>query len=158
MIRAYGVGVWAYSALLIVQRGYYAVGDRATPLRIGILAMICNLVLSFSLIWPLGGQGLAYATAISAILQAALTTWGFQWQAGRLEWRSLNKTVLQSSLASLLMTAACWGSLRLLREWQIDSRLLSVAIPVGVSMLTYFAAAWFLKMQELEVLLHRGKR
>lgn len=158
MIRAYGYGVWAYSALLIVQRGYYAVGDRATPLRIGVLAMICNLILSFTLIWPLGGQGLALATAISSILQVALTTWGFQWQVGRLEWRSLNRTILKSSLASLAMVAACWGSMWLLKECQVTSRLFHVAIPVGVSMLAYFLAARLMKMHELAVLLHRGKR
>jgi putative peptidoglycan lipid II flippase len=158
MIRGYGYGVWAYSALLIVQRGYYAVGDRATPLRVGLLAMICNLALSFALLWPLGGQGLAYATAISAIFQVVLTTWGFQWQVGKLEWGRLNKTILQSSLASLLMTGACWGSMRLLEEWQMTSRLLKVAVPVSVSMLAYFASAWLLKMKELGVLLHRGKR
>jgi putative peptidoglycan lipid II flippase len=145
MIRAYGIGVWAYSALLIVQRGFYAVGDRATPLRVGILAMISNLVLSFTLIWPLGGQGLAYATAISAMFQVALTTWSFQWQAG------------QSLAASLLMAAACYGSLLLLKEWQVSSRLLSVAVPVAVSMLTYFLAAWLMRMNGLAVLFHRGQ-
>jgi putative peptidoglycan lipid II flippase len=157
MIRAYGIGVWAYSALLIVQRGFYAVGDRATPLRVGILAMISNLVLSFTLIWPLGGQGLAYATAISAMFQVALTTWSFQWQAGRLDWRSLFKTTLQSLAASLLMAAACYGSLLLLKEWQVSSRLLSVAVPVAVSMLTYFLAAWLMRMNGLAVLFHRGQ-
>lgn len=158
MIRAYGIGVWAYSALLIVQRGYYAVGDRATPLRVGILAMVFNLVLSFALIWPLGGEGLALATAISAMLQVVLITWGFQWQVGRLEWRSLLRTIGQSFIASSLMTAACLGSMRILKEGQVSSRLVSVAIPVGISMLTYFLVARFLKMKELGVLLHRGKR
>ncbi len=158
MIRAYGIGVWAYSALLIVQRGYYAVGDRATPLRVGILAMVCNLMLSFALIWSLGGQGLALATAISAMLQVVLITWGFQWQVGHLEWRSLRRTILQSSMASLVMAIACLGSMMLLQEWQVSSRLFNVAIPVGISMLTYFIAARLLKMTEFGILLHRGKK
>ena len=157
MIRAYGVGVWAYSALLIVHRGFYAVGDRTTPLRVGLIAVVANLILSFALIWPMGGQGLALATAFSAIVQVVLVTRAFQWQVGMLDWSELGKTVLRTILASTLMAGICWGSLALLKEWQVTSRLLNVAIPVGLSILTYFTAAWLLRMQELAVLLRRGK-
>jgi peptidoglycan biosynthesis protein MviN/MurJ (putative lipid II flippase) len=100
------------------------------------------------LIWSLGGQGLALATAISAMLQVVLITWGFQWQVGHLEWRSLGRTILQSSMASLVMTIACLGSMMLLKEWQVSC----------ISMLTYFIAARLLKMTELGILLHRGKK
>jgi putative peptidoglycan lipid II flippase len=157
MIRAYGIGVWAYSALLIVNRGFYAVGDRATPLRVGLLSMVLNLILSFALIWPLGGQGLAIATAVTAMLQIVLVTWAFQWQAGRLEWRILGNTILKTSAATFLMGLSCWGSGLLLKEWQLTSRLLNVVAPVGLSMLAYLAAACLLKMDELAILLRRGK-
>ena len=158
MIRWYGIGVWAYSALLIVHRGFYAVGDRATPLRVGVLAMICNVVLSFSFIWAFGGWGLALSTAISAMLQVTLVTWAFQGQVGRLEWPKLIRTTLRAGLASLLMAVSCWGTLTLLDAAAISSRTLNVAAPVAVSILTYFAAAKMLNMQELAVLLPRGKR
>ena len=55
------------------------------------------------------------------------------------------------------MTAACYGSMLLLNEWHIASRLVRVAVPVAASILTYFLAAKFMKMKELAVLLHRGK-
>jgi putative peptidoglycan lipid II flippase len=158
MIGAYGVGVWAYSALLIVHRGFYALGDRTTPIRIGVLAVVCNLVLSFTLIWAMGGQGLALATAFSAMLQVLLVTRAFRWKVGSLDWPALGKTVLQTIAASLLMAAVCWGSLTMLQEWQLSSRLLNVVVPVGVSLAAYFAAAWLFKMQELAILLHRKSR
>ena len=66
MISAYGTAVWAYCGLLIVHRGYYAVGDRKTPLYVGLAAVVLNLVLNLTLIWFLGGQGLAIATAVAA--------------------------------------------------------------------------------------------
>ncbi len=157
MIRAYGIGVWAYSALLIVHRGFYAMGNRSTPLKVGVLAMVCNLILSFAFIWPMGGQGLALATAVSAMLQTLLVTWAFQSQAGRLEWRRLGNTILRTGLASLLMAMACAGSLGLLDEIGLASRLLNVAVPVGVSLLIYFAAARLLNMPEISMLFRRGK-
>ena len=35
MVAAYGAAVWAYIGILIVHRGFYAMGDRTTPVRIG---------------------------------------------------------------------------------------------------------------------------
>src|SRR5690606_9842432 len=78
MIAAYGIAVWAYSASLIVHRGYYAVGDRQTPLRVGLLIMIFNLLLNLTVIWFLGGPGLALSTAVCAVLQLAVITWLIQ--------------------------------------------------------------------------------
>ncbi len=158
MIRWYGIGVWAYSALLIVHRGFYAVGDRQTPLRVGILAMVSNVVLSFTFIWPFGGWGLALSTALSAMLQVSLVTWAFQGQVGRLDWPRLVRTTCRAGVASLAMALSCWGTLALLQAAAISSRTLNVVAPVGVSILVYFAAAKLLNMQELAVLLQRGKR
>lgn len=42
-IASYGLGVWAFCGLLIVQRGYYAIGDRITPLKIGLSVVVVNI-------------------------------------------------------------------------------------------------------------------
>ncbi|MFW5693171.1 MAG: murein biosynthesis integral membrane protein MurJ, partial [Thermoguttaceae bacterium] len=53
MIAAYGLGVWAFCALPVAVRGFYSLGDSATPVRIGVGAMFLNLTLNLTLIWPL---------------------------------------------------------------------------------------------------------
>ncbi len=158
MIRTYGIAVWAYSALLIVHRGFYAVGDKTTPLRVGLLAVLCNLILSFSLMWSMGGQGLALATAISAMLQIGLVTWAFQKQVGKLEWQKLASTIFRAATATAFMSYACWGSLQFLDHFGLSSRLLNVALPLAVSLLVYFLAAKLLKLQVLALLVRRGER
>ena len=158
MICSYGIGVWAYSALLIVHRGFYAMGDRSTPLKVGILAVVFNLILSFSLIWPLGGQGLALATAFTAMLQLAGVTWAFEWRVGRLDWRSLWETVFKSAIASCLMGLACWQTHLMLSQSALSSRLINAAAPIGVSLIVYFTAAKLLNLNELALLIRRGKR
>ena len=52
--------------------GYYARQDTRTPVRIGIMAMVANMVCNLIFIYPLGYVGLALATACSGTLNAAL--------------------------------------------------------------------------------------
>ncbi|MFG0333830.1 MAG: murein biosynthesis integral membrane protein MurJ, partial [Maioricimonas sp. JB049] len=65
MIAAYGPAVWSTITLLIAQRGFYAAGDRITPMNIGLLAVVVNVVLSLVLVVTAGGVGLAIATTTS---------------------------------------------------------------------------------------------
>ena len=56
MIAAYASGVWAYCAIPVLVRGFYAVGDSPTPAKIGLLAVGLNLCSTWrsSGRWPSG--------------------------------------------------------------------------------------------------------
>ena len=45
MIGMFGCAVWAYCGILIVHRGFYAVGDRRSPLVMSFVGMVINLSL-----------------------------------------------------------------------------------------------------------------
>ena len=49
MIAAYALGVWAYCASPVMVRGFYALGDCATPVRIAAVMVALNLVLNLVL-------------------------------------------------------------------------------------------------------------
>jgi len=156
LIAAYGCGVWAYCGQLILYRAYYALDDRTTPLRVGLASVAVNLALNLTLIWPLGGEGLAYATTISATLQVIVLTWMIQSRAGQVDGRRLWETVFKSGIATAVMSAACFVAMWVCGEAQgIPSRVLSVVIPVAVSVIVYYAAATLLGMNELKMLLRR---
>ena len=71
-LRAYAVGLGAFMLVKVVAPGFYAREDMRTPVRIGIIAMVANMVLNVALVFPLmwwfnlGHVGLALATAIAA--------------------------------------------------------------------------------------------
>ena len=77
-LRAYALGLLAFMAIKVLATGFYAQQDMKTPVRIGIIAMVSNMVLNliFVLIlhhyWQLGHVGLALATSLSAALNAWL--------------------------------------------------------------------------------------
>jgi putative peptidoglycan lipid II flippase len=158
MIWAYGLGVWAYCGLLILQRGYYAVGDRLTPLRIGLLGIAVDLTMNLTLIWPMGGLGLALSTAISAVLQFALVAWLVQERIGRLDWRNLAVAAGRASTASAAMGAVCLALLWFLpADQSLTSRSAAVLIPFCASLIVYFGMAWRLGMSEIWLLFRRER-
>jgi len=139
--------------LLIVHRGFYAVGDRRSPLSMSLIGMAINLSLDVTLIWPMGGGGLALATAISSIVQCALVLWLFELRVGRLDWRSLRQSCLQIGAATFAMTIVCLLVAMLCppgHSWA--QRLLSVGAPVAASLAVYFGLARALGMDEISLL------
>jgi putative peptidoglycan lipid II flippase len=104
MIAVYGSGVWAYCALPVLVRGFYAVGDRTTPLRIALGAVALNLTLDLSLIWPLAEAGLAAATVVSATIQMVTLATLFSRCHVRLGWAKLAATLARAATATAAMT------------------------------------------------------
>jgi putative peptidoglycan lipid II flippase len=156
IIAAYGLGVWAYCGLLIVHRGFYAVGDRLTPLRAGMVSVVLNLVLSFALIWPLEGKGLALETAVSAMVQVMLAGWLLQKKIGRLDWRPIGFTTLKTLLATTAMGIVCVTTSRAIPEstgtWH---RLFHLGATLAAAIATYLALARVIGLSEPWQLLGR---
>jgi len=153
MVRMFGGAVWAYCALLIVHRGFYAVGDRRSPLSMSLVGMAINLSLDVTLIWPMGGGGLALATAVSSIVQCALVLWVFELRVGRLDWRTLRQSCLQIGAATFAMTIVCLLVAMLFPPGQSwAQRLLSVGAPVATSLAVYFGLARAIGMSEIALL------
>ena len=65
VLIAYGLGVPAFILVKIFQPAFYAAGDTITPLRVTILSVLCNIILSILLMQVLGAAGLALATSMS---------------------------------------------------------------------------------------------
>jgi len=157
MIAVYGSVVWAYCGLLIVHRAYYALGDPRTPLRLGIAAVVINVVLNLILIWPFGGIGLPLATAVATVLQVVGMVLLVQSRLGRFNWPSLCVTSLKSVVAGAAMSAACWATLSLFEPGpEFSARFLRVALPFAVAVATFLLVGRFVRLREPEMLFRRS--
>jgi len=156
MIACYGAGVWAYCALPVVVRGFYALGDRLTPVRIGLLVVGLNLVLNLVLIWPLAERGLAVATATAAAVQVCVLVAVFSRRRVRLEWHALRKTLARTVVATAAMAATGCAALWLLPEHpSLVSQLARVAVPLILCAGVYYGVYWMLGGREIGMLLGR---
>ncbi len=71
-LMAYGLGLLPFIFIKVLAPGYYARQDTKTPVKIGIIAMVTNMVLNIILMLQFAHVGLALATSLSAILNAGL--------------------------------------------------------------------------------------
>jgi len=83
-LRAYTLGLGAFMLIKVLAPGYYARQDMKTPVKIGIIAMVSNMVLNVAFVFPLmwhfdmGHVGLALATSASAWINAGLLFFGLR--------------------------------------------------------------------------------
>jgi putative peptidoglycan lipid II flippase len=154
MIVCYASAAWAYCALPVLARGFYAVGDRRIPVRVGMVAVGIDLLATLFLIWPLAERGLAVSTALAASVQVVLLAALYSRTGSPLLWPQLRVTLAKGTVATLVMTLAVVLCGRVLSAADDPSHLqqavnLAVAIAMGVAV--YFTVAWLLGMQELAI-------
>lgn len=83
-LRAYTVGLGGFMLIKVLAPGYYARQDMKTPVKIGIIAMVSNMVLNVLFVFPLmwyfgmGHVGLSLATSVSAWINAGLLYLGLR--------------------------------------------------------------------------------
>jgi putative peptidoglycan lipid II flippase len=146
VIVMYSLGVWAACGLLIMNRAFYALGDRRSPLRIGLLAVGINLALNLSLVWPLGGAGLALASAVTAMLQAVASAWLIARRVEEFRWKPLVLTFVKTTIASAAMLGICvfmQGALK-----NAGSSAFGLFATVSFGAVTYLAVATLLGLRE----------
>jgi putative peptidoglycan lipid II flippase len=118
-LQAYAVGLVGFSFVKILAPAFFAREDTKTPVRIALIALTVNLVLSLASAWYLTRigfigthVGLALATSVAALLNAGLLYRGLR-QDGVLA-HSPGWTMLLLQL--LLANVAMWAILRLLHK------------------------------------------
>jgi putative peptidoglycan lipid II flippase len=110
-LQAYALGLLAFMAIKILATAWFARQDTRTPVRIGVIAMVCNMVLNLALILPLAHVGLALATSLAAFLNAGLLLRGLLQQRVLVFasgwWAHVSRVLVASSiLAAVLMLLA----------------------------------------------------
>ena len=71
-LMAYGSGLLSFMLVKIFAPAFYSRQDTKTPVKYGIITMVCNMVFNLVLAIPFGYIGLAMATALSGTLNALL--------------------------------------------------------------------------------------
>lgn len=152
VILFYAFGIWAYCGLHVLIRAFYSVKDTVTPVKVGAMCVVLNLILNLSLIWVLQEGGLALSTAISAIVQIIILTIILQKRLrikiGNEVFVSLQKTVI----ASIVMAIACWFVLRmfpdLTRGGSLYFKGLRLFVPMLSALAAFVATSILLKSEE----------
>lgn len=146
-LRAYSLGLIAFMLVKILAPGFYARKDTATPVKIGIVAMVANMFLNLVFVlplmyfWNIGHLGLALATSLAAYINAGLLLRGLLIrQVYRLQpgWQAYGLRLL---LATMAMAAAVFWlapDTAIWLDWQWQRRLLQIAMVCALGIGVYF--------------------
>ena len=71
-LACYALGLPAFVLVKLLGPGFYARGDTATPVKLGLVTLVVNLALNLALMRPLAHMGPPLATSLASILNATL--------------------------------------------------------------------------------------
>lgn len=156
-LMAYAFGFMGFSLVKILLPGFYARGDTRTPVRCGVISVVCAMVMNLTfvglmLLLSLPGPhaGLALATSMGAFVNAILLYRNLRkadvYRPGA-HWLRLFSQV---TLASLLMGAVLWslaGPLNAWLAWSAVHRAGMLLGLIGAGVVIYFIVLLVLGMR-----------
>lgn len=123
-LKAYALGLFAFMLIKVLVPGYFARQDMKTPVRIGIKAIIANILMKPIVVFPLayflslGHVGLALTTALAAYVNAYLLYRGLRKQQIYKPASQWPRLWLRYGVANLAMVAVLFGFLQQWDAWQ----------------------------------------
>ena len=144
-LMAYSAGLPGFILIKVLSTGFFSKQDTKTPVKIGVIAMLSNVVLNLALVVPLAHAGLALATSLSAYINAGLLFAGLKKQRHYLVepgWtRYVCCVVIALALMSILLflfvpAPGMWLG------WTIPNRASQLAVWIGAGTVTYILALY----------------
>jgi putative peptidoglycan lipid II flippase len=123
VVALFAISVFAQSAIQILVRGFYALANTRTPLILGTLTVITNVILSFFLVYnlKLGVLGLALAISLASFLHAGLLLFFLSRSIGGFDKKELLIPFFKMSSATILTGFALWIPLRALDRYVLNT-------------------------------------
>ncbi|MHB1420451.1 MAG: murein biosynthesis integral membrane protein MurJ [Bacillota bacterium] len=159
----YTLGLFAYSGLQVLNRVFYALQDTRTPVTIGVITILINIVLNIWLVRPLSHGGLALADTLAGVFNILALFFILRKKLGGINGRQIGTSFIKSVFASILMGLGAYGTAQGLALYlNLSSKInqglqLTAAVAVGVGL--YAVIAYLLRMEEIQMFMAMfGKR
>jgi len=163
----YCLGMFAHAAILILPRAFYSLQDTKTPVLVTASTVAISLLLNLAFLHftNLRHGGLALSFSIMGLLNMAALLYLLRRKVGPLGGRSILKTFVLSTAASLAMGLIAFGAFRATQKLPFlagRSHVLTAGVQVlaGLSagVVIYAVLAYLLKMEEVRIVLDLIKR
>jgi putative peptidoglycan lipid II flippase len=152
----YSIGMIGFGLREVLSRTFYSLQDTKTPMINAAIAMIMNIVLNIILSKFLGIGGLALATSISAIFCTTLLFVSLRKKIGSFGMKNISISFIKILFASLVMGLIAKVSYSTLLN-NINANL-SLILSIGIGVITYFTIIYFMRIEEVDVIVNAIKR
>lgn len=155
-LTAFAIGIAPFMLVKILASGFYARQDLKTPVRIGVVAMVTNLILNAAFILPLKHAGIALATSLASIVNMCCLYYYLRkggYYVPRDGWKLFFARLL---FANLLLAAWLWFGAGDIQEWlsqQTMWRVTHLTTLLCSSVVLYFTALWLTGVRPHDLLI-----
>lgn len=149
----FSIGISSQAVIQILPRAFYALQDTWTPVILGIIAMVVNIVAMVLLVGPLAHGGLAFATTIAAFVNMLLLFYLLRRKLKQMDGWAMFWTSLKSLVASLFMAGVIWVWMEWLTPLIGVRTLGSLVVLItgtAIGAAVFAVMAKLLRMQEFE--------
>lgn len=144
----YALGLCGYFAQQLCTRAFYSMQDSKTPMTSALIAVVANIVLNLTLIWPFRTGGLAAATALCSYLQVVILVAVLRRRLGGSILDGLARALVKTIAATLCMSAAIVATLWLSKGYADIFKLLLV-VPTAAAVFLLMAKLLHIEMLSL---------
>lgn len=149
-VIAYSFGLVSFMLVKVLSAGFYAQQDIKTPVRIGIIALTCNMLLNASLVFPLHHAGLALASSLASWINTALLWLGLHRKGAYRVQKGWYLFTGRLIIANFCIAGLMWylaGDLTQWLNWHWQQRLIHVTELGIIAILSYVACLWLSGMR-----------
>ena len=138
-LMAFALGLLAFVMIKVLVPGFTSRMDTQTPVRFGMYTILCNVVLSVALVFPLAHAGIALATSLAAYLNAGLLLISLLkqqvYRPGKGWWSFMLRVVFACVMMALFLTF--FVNQQLWFDWSVSQRGSHLTAVIGFAMLIY---------------------
>jgi putative peptidoglycan lipid II flippase len=151
VLVGFAPAIWAYQSIHILTRAFYALKKPMKPVLVAVSMVALNFVLNITLIFtPLREAGLAWSTAICAMLQAAILARVLAKEVPNIVDREVFASCARSAIAVAVMGAALVAvGFALPRGHGTGGMLVTLVAKIVVGAGVYVLVARSMRMPEL---------
>jgi putative peptidoglycan lipid II flippase len=153
-LQFYAVGLVGYSIVRIVSPAFYALRRSRIPVIASVVSVIANISMAFVLVRVMGFAGLALATSLAAIANAATQLFFLRRELGGIQAGRILITFVKTIAAAAPMAAAAWFVESWLRDviggTGVARDALRVLGSIVVALAVLSVAAWAVRLHEFE--------
>ncbi len=151
-LRCLAPGLIAFSTVNILARGFYALGDTSTPMKISCVCLAMNIVFVFWLVRPFAEGGMGVANVLSSLFNVYFLFYALRRKLSRLDLREILPQIVRMVVVGIGAGVLAW---LISHFWETNlghggllQKLGAVLVPMAAAALAYWVVLWWMRLPQ----------
>jgi putative peptidoglycan lipid II flippase len=157
-LAVYAPALIAFSLQKVLVPVFYAHQDMVTPVKVGVVCTVCNIILKLILMWHLKHVGIVLSTVLFSFINCLTLAFMLTRRFGNPGWKHIAISFFKNMLASLVMAVLALWCYRMFLVWApfsvstLLNQIFSLAAGAMVGMIGFVCVALLIRIEELKEL------